>query len=835
MKHIWFGILAIIFSCSGNKEEKLSLSWSLDRNYQIDGRDLHDATFTIRNAGGEIFIGKDKFMHWNQAPRWVVETDGPGVIKNINGDFYQLKFDDDFQLEPNDSVKITYTSSGSLIKESDGPLGTYWADISGQTQSLSCKISPFKLPEQYTRTGGDKEPYPSPEYLYERNAVLASYTGGNKYPFIPSPNRYQLRKEETFIFSEGIKIGYDLGLINEAEYLVKKIRDWTGLQVELTEDTQLADGIQLTGNVSLPAENYRLDIHQNQIRISGGDAAGVFYGIQSLLNMCEQVNGRLQVSGINVADGPAFPYRGFHLDVGRNFQSKESVKKLLEVLALNKINQFLFYLTEDEGWRLEIKALPELTEVGAFRGHTSNDSLFLQPSYGSGPDSKNMESMGNGYYTQEDFKEIIQFAHSLHINVIPQFNLPGHARAAIKAMELRYERLMKAGKQEEAERYRLIDPKDTSKYISAQGYFDNTVCVCIDQPLDFYELVIDEVIEMYREAEVPLTMIHTGGDEVPSTAWTGSPLCEAYLRDKPEVKTTRNLQGIFFAKLNDLISSRGLLTGAWEEAVMSFNEDNTWNPNPLFVQKNVFPYIWNNLWGQQDLGYRLANAGYPVILCNVTNFYFDLAYNKDPREPGLYWGGFVDTEDAFSFVPYHLFESTISDPMGNIFDPEKDFIGMEGLEPGKDQNIYGLQAQLWGETVKGQEMMEYYTLPKLHGFAQRAWQGTPVWAGKDKAERYKDYGTFLKTLSSIALPMLDKYNGGYHYRIPPPGIKIIDSQVHLNTEYPGYTIRYTRDNRHPNGSDPIYSEPFEILPGEQVTAAVFNQLGRMGFVSTINN
>lgn len=833
MKHIWFGLLAIISTCTSIPDVNLTIKWSLDKNYQLEGRDLHIATFTITNSGRDTFFGKDKTLHWNQAPRWVIETSGPAEIKNVNGDLYLMRLDDNFQLEPGDSIKITYTSSDGLIKESDGPLGVFLADKEGQVWSLNCKIEPFERIEQYTRTGGDLEPYPSSDYLFERNAFLQSFKEGEEFPFIPYPIRYQWR-EETFIISEGVKIGYDLGLKGEAEYLSKKIKEWAGIDVELTEDTQSSEGILLTGNVSLPAENYRLDIDRDQIRVSGGDAAGVFYGIQSLLALLRQEEEKYIAPGINVADGPAFPYRGFHLDVGRNFQSKESVKKLLEVLALNKINHLLFYLTEDEGWRLEIEALPELTEVGAFRGYTNNDSLFLQPSYGSGPDPKNMESMGNGFYTKDDFKEIIQYAHSLHINVIPQFNLPGHARAAIKAMELRYHRLMKAGNQEEAERYRLIDPNDTSRYISAQGYFDNTVCVCMDQPLHFYEVVIDEVIEMYQEAGVPLSMIHTGGDEVPSTAWTGSPLCEAFLKDNPEIKTTRNLQGLFFEKLNELIKAKGLQTGAWEEAVMNFNEDNSWNPNPLFVQRDVFPYIWNNLWGQQDLGYRLANAGYPVILCNVTNFYFDLAYNKDPREPGLYWGGFVDTEDAFSFVPYHLFESTISDPMGNIFEPEKDFKGMERLDSDRKSNIYGLQAQLWGETVKGQDMMEYYILPKLQGFAQRAWQGTPSWAGKGKEEKYRDYAVFLKTLSGTTLPMLDKYNGGYHYRIPPPGMIISDSMVHINSEYPGYTIRYTKSQRQPNSSDPIYTEPFEIKQGEQVTAAVFNPLGRRGFITTVS-
>jgi hexosaminidase len=488
----------------------------------------------------------------------------------------------------------------------------------------------------------------------------------------------------------------------------------------------------------------------------------------------------------------------------------------------------LFNLTEDEGWRLEIPSLPELTEVGSRRGHPQRDSLCLQPGYGSGPDPNDPKSHGNGFYTRADFLEIIRYAHERHIEVIPEINLPGHSRAAIKAMELRYHRLMKAGKTQEAEAYRLIDPADTSRYISAQGYFDNTACVCQEQPIRFFETAVDDIIAMYKEAKVPLLMFHTGGDEVPSTAWTGSPICKDYLKNYPGIKNTRNLQGQFFGKMVDILQQRGLQTGAWEEAVMLFEEGGDWRPNPAFVGKEVYPYIWNNLWGNQDLGYRLANGGYPVVLCNVTNFYFDLAYNKDPREPGLYWGGFTDTEDAFEFVPYNLFESTRHDNMGRRLDPAKDFAGMQRLTKESAKNVVGLSAQIWSETVKGRDMLEYYYLPKLLGFAQRAWQGQPAWAGQGEAGRHADWNRFMNTFVQNEIPHLDSHRGGYNYRIPAPGILLENGQLRMNAAYPGFNIRYTTNGSEPTKNSPVYEGPIPD-EGKPIKAACFNSKGRSGF------
>jgi hexosaminidase len=194
-------------------------------------------------------------------------------------------------------------------------------------------------------------------------------------------------------------------------------------------------------------------------------------------------------------------------------------------------------------------------------------------------------------------------------------------------------------------------------------------------------------------------------------------MCSEYLERHPEVDNPKNLQKVFFKRINEYLGSKGLQTGGWEEIAMNFKADGSWTPNDEFAGSDVVPYIWNSLGGAEDLGNRLANAGYPVVLCNVTNFYFDLAYNKDPREPGLYWGGFVNTRDAFEFVPYDVFKSIKTTVDGELY-TDDDFTGKEVLTAEGRSNIMGIQAQLWSETLKGQDMLEYYYLPKMLGGRQ---------------------------------------------------------------------------------------------------------------------
>lgn len=817
----------------------LQLQWQLVENNDKDGTTRHTATFFITNKGEVPLADTGWTIYWNQAPHLVITSKGDVTVGNINGDFYRMFPNKGFSLMPGETITVSYISDGWIIKESDAPMGMY-VEIKNNNDLITIpmkkfEVLPFVNPAQYTRSAEDKEPFPDAAYLYSQNERLLSCSSNSVYPFIPAPSSW-IWGNGSFKLPDQIVISCAKNLLPEALYLSEELKQRYGLQVEVKGEELINSHIQLSSILTEGnKEGYSLTVNADKgIEIKGNSNSGVFYGIQSFLSLTtSQKENKPEVAAIVIEDRPAFPYRGLHIDVGRNFQSKETILRMLDLMARYKLNRLLLYLTEDEGWRLEINGLPELTEVGARRGHQYRDSLYLQPAYGSGPNSDDENSTGNGYYSREDFKEIIRYAHDRHIAVIPEVNLPGHARAAIKAMELRYNRLIKAGKFEEANIYRLIDPDDTSFYISAQGYFDNTACVCQDQIVTFFETVVDDIILMYKEAEVPLHMIHTGGDEVPSTAWIDSPICKEFLKQHPEITDTRNLQGLFFAKLVQLLKKRGLQTGAWEEAVMVFGANGTWSPSLDPALKGVYTYVWNNLWGNQDLGYKLANQGYPTILCNVTNFYFDLAYDKDPREPGLYWAGFVDTQDAFSFEPYSIFQSTNTDDMGRVFDKQIDFKDMVRLTSSGKENIIGLQAQLWSETIKGRAMLEYYSLPKLIGFGQRAWQGQPAWGTNSQEKRLADWSCFLNTVVQVELPFLDHFNGGYNYRIPAPGISVQNGSVRMNSGYPSSQIRYTLDGSEPTSKSTLYETEFSTK-AKNIKAACFNVNGRSGLSTTLN-
>jgi hexosaminidase len=218
----------------------------------------------------------------------------------------------------------------------------------------------------------------------------------------------------------------------------------------------------------------------------------------------------------------------------------------------------------------------------------------------------------------------------------------------------------------------------------------------------------------------------------------------------------------------------------------------------------------------------------------VTNFYMDLAYSHHPAERGLYWGGFVNTRSSFDFIPYDVFKSTLADKWGNPYDPEKDFIGMERLKEEAHERIIGLQAELWSETVKGGTMAEYYYLPKLVGFAERAWTGQASWgtiADRDKrvAAMNRDWNRFANIVGQREMPRLDYLFGGFNYRIPPPGAVIRNGLLYANVDFPGLTLRYTTDGSEPDANSPVYSEPVEVTGNVMVRA--FDTRGRGGRVS----
>jgi hexosaminidase len=837
-----FCILLISYfaACTSGEKERdeksIAVHWELMTNL-TDKENVFKAKFQLKNNSTRALSENNWALFFSMAPRQILTSESPqsASLHHINGDWYKMTPNQNFRLKPSETAVIVYNGVEGVIKETDRPLGLYFVfyDDAGNEQEIvevtDYTWTSFTKPEQIDRNREDEEPIPTTEWSYKNNLDLQPVPDSKINLIIPSPVRLQVGPDSLKVTDE-IEIYYQYDLQKEATYLASTLKDITGQEFKLVTTPSSKKLITLwlekTNVNGTSKEAYSLNVNTDGITIKGSDRAGVFYGIQTLralipISAYQKKNASLSLPSVVVEDAPRFAFRSLHLDVSRNFQTKETILSLLDLLSFYKINRFLFYTTEDEGWRVEIKDLPELTTVGAQRQHTTGkETSVLHPAYGSGPFAKADGKFGHGYYTRADFVEILKYASDRHIKVIPELNFPGHARAAIKAMEARYERLMKEGKEEEANEYRLIDPDDESEYLSAQGYKDNVVCVARESVFRFYEKVVDEIAVMYQEAGLTLDEFHTGGDEVPEGAWTKSPLALALLKDHPEIKDPQNLQTFFFRELVKRLKKRNLRAHGWEEVALMKTPDGEYVPNPEFAKDKVVPYIWNNMFDHPDLGYRLANAGYDVVLCNVSNFYFDLAYSKDPLEPGLYWAGFVNTRNAWTFAAYDMFKTTNKNSMGQALDFEtgnkkaggENKMIVENLKVESRRNILGVEAQLWSETIKGRDMLEYYMLPKLIGFAESAWASEREWETiGNKADReekiLEGWNIFANTLAKRDLPRLSYINSGYNYRVSPPGAVIENGMLKANVEYPGLIIRYTTDGTEPTIESTIYKEP----------------------------
>lgn len=843
---VFFSMTLLIFvgcrdgSQQGNNTiaDDIVVKWRLIDN-NIDGRNQFRAAFTLENNGKDTLGPAGWSLYFNYRHR-VIESSASETarIRFINGNFYQLSPTDKFALPPGTSITIEYDGRGRMIKDDRAPAGLYFVFTDkDDNETAVASVSNYSFKPLEARQVSRNTP--TPESRFRENERLNKLDEENLIPIIPTPREIQFTGGLVEL-DRNFRIHYQTGLKNKAVFLADALAKILGQRPGISENEKEGPKIILlkagsqNRNNSTSEGAYLLEVsNTNGITINGNDHAGVFYGIQSFLallppNAFKQLQGSVQLKSLSVKDAPRFPYRGMHLDVSRNFNTKEAVFKLLDVMAFYKLNKFHFHLADDEGWRLQIEELPGLTEIGGFRGHTLDEAGHLQPSYGSGPYPDPGISYGSGYYSREDYKEIIRYAHDRHIEVIPEFDVPGHARAAIKSMEARYARLMKAGKDDEANEYLLTDFDDQSEYMSAQRYTDNVISVCRESTYRFFEAVVDDVLEMHQQAGVPLHTIHMGGDEVPEGSWEKSPICDQFIKEN-DLAEDNDLINYFLNRLTHILAERNLNMAGWQEIAIERDENGENQPKSSFAGQNVIIYSWDNFTrGNQDIGYKVANAGLPVVLCNSTNLYFELAYNNDPAEPGDYFAGFVNTRKAYEFIPMDFLKS---------IEPPDNRTWIQ-LDPAAHENILGMQGHLWSEPIKGPDSLEYFYAPKLLGLAERAWAPQPGWAGIDnRTQREKAFteawNAFANTVGQREMPRLDYLFGGLNYRLPLPGAVLVDGMLHANVEYPGLTIRYTTDGSDPTSNSEIYLNPVSV-EGE-IKLRTFDTRGRGSRISRISS
>ncbi|MFN8345941.1 MAG: family 20 glycosylhydrolase [Spirosomataceae bacterium] len=821
----------------------LKVSWEIiENNHQ--GKSASLTAFTITNTGKKLLPKSGWSLYFNFVRKVDTTLSAEMKLKHLNGDWFQLLPTAGFQgLKPGASLQIPFVSEAWVINFTDAPAGLYWVwdQQPGKGWPLTdYTVKPSTQLRQFQRFAGDNLGTITPEKIFAHNNSTQDIPEKELTKIVPTPQQYR-ETGGVVLLNANVRLYAPEELKEEAGLLSGQLESLFGKPIPVLSDKNAnSEGILFRVNSSLAKEAYRLNVSEKQMEIEAADRAGAFYGVQSLLALIPpklwgKVQTQAELPVVEVNDQPRFGHRAVMLDVARHFHSKKQLLKLIDLMGFYKLNVLHLHFSDDEGWRLEIPSLPELTQVGAMRGHSDNPLKHLPPAYGSGPDVAN--SPGSGYYSRTEFVDILRYAKARHIKIIPEIEAPGHARAAIKAMEARYVAKMAEGRKEEAEKYLLYDPADRSAYRSVQMYNDNVINVAMPSVYRFLETVTDDILAMYREAAAPLETIHYGGDEVPAGVWTQSPAVEKLRQLNPDLKTTDDLWYYFYGKINDMVQKKGLFLYGWEEIAMRktmLDGKNHIIPNPDFVGQDVQVDVWNNVlgWGAEDLAYRLANAGYKVVLSCVTHQYFDMSYYKAFDEPGYYWGAYVDVDKPFSFIPYDYFKNSKEDRLGNPLD-RSIFNGKERLTDYGKQNIVGIQGLLWSETVNSPERMEYMLLPKLIGMAERAWAPSPTWTEtNDDAAYQKAWSVFANQLGKRELPRLDFLAGGYAYRVPSAGAVVENNLVKANVQLPGFTIRYTTDGSEPTSTSALYTQPLPI--SKSIKLKVFTAAGRAGRTVEVN-
>ncbi|MFY0253612.1 family 20 glycosylhydrolase [Chitinophaga sp. 30R24] len=823
---------------------RLKTSWEVIENH-YQGKDNFLSAFTFINTGNKPFPARGWQLYFNFV-RMVTPGELPEHIRveHINGDLYRFTPTQGFTgIASGDSLKLNVIGNAWAVNFTDAPSGLYivWEEQPGKGIAITdYSIRPSTAAKQLMRYPGDKIAVVTPADIFKQNASIRDIPVSALPLVFPTPVSYTATGGNLVL--QGLPvITNSPQLAASAAMLREELQPLLGKTATGKTPVKLVYDSSIT--MTTP-EGYDLQVTQQGITITAGTEAGAFYAIQSLKTLIAPAawagsSSTMSIPCVSVTDHPRFSYRAFMIDVARNFHNKRDLFRILDLMALYKLNVLHFHFSDDEGWRVEIPSLPELTSVGGKRGHSADGRSMLPPSYGSGPDTANMA--GSGYFTRKDFIDILRYATERHIRVLPEIESPGHARAAVKSMESRYYRLKAAGKAQEATEFLLTDLEDKSDYHSVQYWNDNVMNVALPSVYRFLDKVVEELQGMYKEAGAPLTAVHMGGDEVPNGAFEKSPACIALMQQNKSIKGVEDLWYYYYRKVNELLKARGLSVAGWEETGMrktTLNGRSTSIPNPDFVNDSFQLNVWNNVigGGQEDLSYRLANAGYKVVLSGVSNFYFDMAYMKSFDEPGFYWGGFVDVDKPFYFIPFDYYKNSKVDGRGNQVTPEL-FVGKDRLTGFGASNIPGIQGLLWSETVTSSDRMEYMMLPKLLGLAERAWAQDPYWAtAQDPAKADTLYAeawsVFSNVLGKREMPRLDYYDGGFNWRIPTPGVQVDDGVFRANVQLPGLVIRYTTNGEEPTQKSPVYTTPIQA-GGKTVKLKVFSPAGRSSRTTTV--
>lgn len=442
--------------------------------------------------------------------------------------------------------------------------------------------------------------------------IVSSLFASNLAGIIPVPvsmtpgkGYFRITAKSSLLVSTDDKSVKDIALLLNNH--LKEFYHFSNLSVESGQIAKKGSIIlKLDKECGVKPEGYKLSITKESIEICSADPNGLFYGVQTLFQMMppeKKALSKIKIKSVEIEDYPRFSWRGLHLDVCRHFMPKEFIFKYLDYMAIHKLNTFHFHLTDDQGWRIEIKKYPLLTEIGSVRSETLVGRYSKENAvYDATPHS--------GYYTQEDIREIVKYAADRYITVVPEIEMPGHALAALSA----YPELGCTG--------------GPYKSATKWGVFDDVMCAGKESTFNFLEGVIDEVISLF-----PSTFIHVGGDECPKVRWHDCPLCQQRMKEE-SLADEHQLQSYFVQRMERYINSKGRKVIGWDE----------------ILEGGLAPNAAVMSWRGEEGGISAAGQQHYVVMTPGSHCYLD-HYQGDKETEPLAIGGFTPLEKIYGYEP----------------------------------------------------------------------------------------------------------------------------------------------------------------------------------------
>lgn len=510
-------------------------------------------------------------------------------------------------------------------------------------------------------------------------------------------------------------------------------------------------------NEAVVKEGYKISVDDKRVLVEASSFNGFLYAVETLKQLLPvsiyasvpHEGDVWEVQHVEIDDAPRFSYRGMHMDPSRHFWSVEQVKKYLDIMAIHKMNTFHWHLTDDQGWRIEIKKYPRLTEFGSKRKGTVLGKGWYEIVYDGIP--------YEGHYTQDQIREVVAYAASKGIEVIPEIDLPGHMLAAIAS----YPELGCTGKQHEV--------------WGRWGVSPEVLCVGKEETFEFLENVLLEIIELF-----PSKYIHIGGDECPKVRWEECPACQAKIRelglvDDQEATAAERLQSYVTNRVEAFLAQHGKSIIGWDEILSGE------------ISKSATIMSWRGV----DGGIAASKAGHDVIMTPNSYCYFDYYQSRKIQDEPFAIGGFVNVEKVYSFEPYT---------------PE--------MTPEQKQHILGVQANLWTEYIKTPEHLEYMLLPRMSALSEVQWCS-------EENRDYEKFLDKMTPMVQIYETLGYNFAKHIFEVVPVIGVDVENAcpQVTLTTQGDA-PMYYTLDGSEPTTSSTLYTAPVSVKDGEVFKAIV---------------